>query len=363
MNIAHLLFILFKTIKLHHIIPYTNTNSYYPIDIGKLYNFPLKYSGKNQKIATIIFNCYIDSDIINNDIRQSFSNQNINYIPHVNIVNINNATNFDPESYVETALDTQIISSIAPNAQLTVYNFDYNYNSQFYINIYDAINQAIKDGSTIISISLGGPEVLNNKLEQLFKYAVSKNINIYVSSGDNDSDDGSNTLVVNYPASSPNVISCGGTTIEQNTEIVWNNYNDVGTGGGYSKIYRKPIYQNKINTVNNMRGVPDIAANADPNTGYNIYVNSELIQVGGTSAVAPLMAGLNGLLNESNNKSIGFLNNIIYKNPLVCYDITIGNNYPYQNNKLGYVAKKGWDACTGYGRIDGTRILNYILKH
>ena len=346
----------------------TNSNFFYPVDIKKIYNFPEKYTGKGVKIATIIFNCNVTNKQINDDVQLSFNDQKITTKPSINLVNINNAKNFDPNGYHETALDVQIISSIAPEAEVTVYNFDYNNTQQFFSNIHASITRAINDGVNIISISLAGNETLKNAaVEKLLNTARLKNINIYVSTGDYSGNNKTNGFMVTYLSSSPNVIACGGTSLSINngniSETVWNNNNNIGTGGGYSKYYKKPSYQNTFNKTN-MRGLPDVSGNADPKTGYKIYIDGKINITGGTSAVAPLMAGLNGLLNEANGgKSIGFLNNIIYNNPSIFYDITQGNNYPDQNNKLGYVASTGWDACTGLGRIDGTKLLDIITKN
>jgi len=350
---------------------------FYPTDIAKLYNYPIKkYSGKNQNIATIIFNCAYDLNNIKNDVKKSFQNQNIIGNLNINLINYNNASLFNPDGYNELAMDVQIISSIAPNAKINIYNFDYNGNEEeFYNNLHDVIKLAINDGSNIISLSFGSAE--NNKtydkLDKLFEYAANNNINIYVSAGNTAATDGYDDLTVEYPASNPNVISCGGTMINNKSEVVWNNYNYRGTGGGFSKLYKKPSYQKLIN--NKMRGIPDISGyavrdyddNGDPNTGYYIYVNNTIQLNSGTSAVAPLMAGLNGLLNEANDgRSIGFLNNIIYNNPSVCIDITQGDNYPTNeiNDKtnVGYNATTGWDPCSGLGRVDGEKLLNVVLK-
>ena len=98
------------------------------------------------------------------------------------------------------------------------------------------------------------------------------------------------------------------------------------------------------------RGVPDVSGDADPNTGYNILVDGKAMPIGGTSAVAPLWAGLVTLLNQKLGKPVGFLNPILYANPGALNDITQGSNGDYN-------AGPGWDPCTGLGSPNGMKLL------
>ena len=98
--------------------------------------------------------------------------------------------------------------------------------------------------------------------------------------------------------------------------------------------------------------MPDVAADADPNTGYNVRVDGENFVIGGTSAVAPLMAGLIALMNEKTGASAGFINPKLYTSPNLCRDITNGDNITTKTKK-GYKAGTGWDACTGWGVLSG----------
>jgi kumamolisin len=96
------------------------------------------------------------------------------------------------------------------------------------------------------------------------------------------------------------------------------------------------------------RGVPDIAANADSASGYNVLVDGQWIVVGGTSAVAPLIAGLIALANQKLKRKVGFIQPKIYASSSPVFkDITEGNNITAKNG--GYTAGPGWDACTGLG--------------
>ena len=157
------------------------------------------------------------------------------------------------------------------------------------------------------------------------------------------------------------MLACGGTSLHVNgnaivSEVVWHDSDSSATGGGVSEVFAKPSYQNNANvpvSINNGfvgRGVPDVAADADPATGYKILVDGQPMVVGGTSAVAPLYAGLVARINQEKGKSSGFINPVIYANPSLARDITVGNNNTTANN-TGYPAGPGWDACTGLGVI------------
>jgi kumamolisin len=107
------------------------------------------------------------------------------------------------------------------------------------------------------------------------------------------------------------------------------------------------------------RGVPDVAGDADPTTGYDVLVDGQSQVVGGTSAVAPLWAALIALLNQQLGKNLGFVNPMLYSlGEAVFNDITSGNN---DDSKLGYyTAKKGWDPCTGLGSPNASALLSAL---
>lgn len=173
---------------------------------------------------------------------------------------------------------------------------------------------------------------------------------------------------VDFPASSPNVLACGGTRLNASTttissEVVWNEPGDGATGGGISDEFPLPVYQENAGVPPSAnsnsqvgRGVPDVAADADPATGYTVRVDGQDTVIGGTSAVAPLWAGLIARLNQSLGKPVGFLNPTIYSLTAtggVFRDVTSGNNGAYQ-------AGPGWDPCSGLGVADGTQLLKAL---
>jgi kumamolisin len=193
-------------------------------------------------------------------------------------------------------------------------------------------------------------------------------VTICVAAGDNgytDSTDASvKTASVDFPASSPNVLACGGTRLlSDGTETVWGSLLSQGggaTGGGISSVFPVPAFQNGVPLPPSLnpgagpgRGVPDIAGDADPQSGYQILVDGQPGVVGGTSAVAPLWAALIAILNQGMGKSVGFLTPQLYQLPATAQalkDITVGDNG-------GYHAGPGWDACTGLGSPHGAALL------
>jgi kumamolisin len=133
---------------------------------------------------------------------------------------------------------------------------------------------------------------------------------------------------------------------------VWNEGPDSATGGGFSAFFARPDYQQALPAGAN-RGVPDVAGDADPASGYRIRVDGQNLVFGGTSAVAPLWAGLLALINQQLGHPVGFLNPLLYgslRAAGVTRDITIGDNGAQQ-------AGPGWDACTGWGSPDGAQLL------
>jgi kumamolisin len=204
--------------------------------------------------------------------------------------------------------------------------------------------------------------------------AATLGVSVTIAAGDNGSTDGAGDgqLHVDFPCSSPFALACGGTTLVASngkitSETVWNetSANEGAGGGGVSNEFALPTYQATAGVPANPetkfvgRGVPDVSGNADPVTGYQVVVDGDKIIVGGTSAVAPLWAGLIALLNQSLGAPVGFLNPTIYglgEGPF--RDITTGNN---DDSGLGfYSAKAGWDPCTGLGSPNGTALLDAL---
>lgn len=195
----------------------------------------------------------------------------------------------------EVALDLQVSSaaySVATGkpAQIRVY---------WAQDIATALLAAAKDGCDTISISWGAPELQWSRQDALNMEAAATQAHpsvVFAASGDNDAGDGTTRKTVDLPAGCPGILGCGGTRLTKaGVETVWNDQEGVisgeGTGGGYSAVFPPQSWQVGVLSGPG-RAVADVAANADPDTGYNIYLNGSWTVFGGTSAVAPLFAGL-----------------------------------------------------------------------
>jgi kumamolisin len=342
--------------------------SFAPNRVGQIYNFPTSVTGAGECIGIVeLGGGYLEADTA-----QAFAAMGL-AVPKVSAVSVDggkNAPTPDDGADAEVALDIQVAGGVAPGASIVVY-FAPNTDAGFA----DAINAAVHDTAnrpSVISISWGGPEstwtaqavtAMNTALQD----AVSLDISVFVACGDSLATDGvdDGAVHVDFPAASPYAIGCGGThlTVSGSTvssEVVWNDGNS-GTGGGISDLAAVPGFQSGVrlpanaSTAKTGRGVPDVAGNAAPGSGYTIVVNGQQGVVGGTSAVAPLWAGLTALINQSNGKPVGFFLATLYGAHSGVREITSGNNKP-TGSALGYDAGAGWNACTGLGVPDGAAL-------
>lgn len=335
--------------------------SFTPIQLASLYNFPTG-DGTGQKVGII----ELGGGYVLNDIVTYFTQLGISGTPNITPVSIDGAFNNPNDTSganYEVILDIEVIAAIVPKASIFVY-FAPNSIQGFY----NAINRAIIDGCKVISISWGahergwGSNTVLRQYDTMFASAAAAGVSIFCASGDNGSSDGAPGLNVDFPASSPNVIGCGGTTLTAavnsiTSEVSWNN-NTGATGGGISRVFTKPTYQNIVSGLS-ARGVPDICGNADPSTGYILNYQGSNIVIGGTSAVSPLWAALTVLCNQnltSVGKNLaGFYLPLLYNNA-VCRDIITGGNG-------AFTAGSNWDPCTGLGSPNGTQLLNLLLAN
>jgi kumamolisin len=345
-----------------------------PIEIAQLYNFPPDLDGTGECIGII----ELGGGYKSADLKTYFDGLGL-AAPNVTSVSVDGGSNTPSGSADgpdgEVMLDIEIAGAIAPKAKIVVY-FTSN-SSQGFL---DAVTQAIHDSvnkPNVISISWGSPESnwtqqAVQQFDEAFQSATALGITITVAVGDNGSSDGldDGQPHVDFPASSPNVLACGGTTLHASetaidSEVVWNDVDDGATGGGVSDDFPLPGYQDNAgvpvavdSSKNAGRGLPDVAADADPATGYTVRIDGENTVVGGTSAVAPLWAGLIARLNQGLGKPVGFLNPVLYgltPQSGVFRDITSGTNGAYS-------AGPGWDACSGLGVADGTKLLEALSR-
>lgn len=345
---------------------------YQPQQVASLYSFPSGVNGTGECIAII----ELGGGFKQADLTTYFGKLN----PTVTAVSVDGGRNHPTGSSDgpdgEVMLDIEVAGSIASGANIAVY-FAPNTNKGFL----DAVSAAVHDTTrkpSVISISWGSAEdgggysssVLTS-FTQIFQAASVLGVTVLVAAGDNGSSDGVKTgNHVDFPASNPWVTACGGTTLTSSdkktiqSETVWNDGAQGGaTGGGVSTVFPVPAYQqglqvtlstNKTQALSG-RGVPDIAGDADPNTGYNVLVDGQSFPIGGTSAVAPLMSALVALLNQELGKPVGFWNPQLYQaiGTAAFRDITSGNNG-------AYAAAKGWDACSGVGVPVGTALASAL---
>lgn len=343
--------------------------SYSPLQLAQAYNFPANLDGSGQCIAIIELGGGFNAT----DLASFFSNLGI-ATPSVTSVSVDGAANSPtgdpsgPDGEVE--LDIEVAGSVASGAQIAVY-FAPNTDQGFI----DAVAAAVHDTQrrpSMISISWGGPETswtaqARDALNSACQDAATMGVTVLAASGDNGADDGTGSPVVDFPASSPYVIGCGGTRLVLSgatirSEQAWNELssNEGATGGGVSEVFARPGYQQSANVPAapngfSGRGVPDVAADADPESGYQVVVDGQRTVIGGTSAVAPLWAGLLARINQSLRKNVGYVNPLLYSSSSqrAFHDIISGSNGDYS-------AARGWDPCTGLGTPDGSALLSAL---
>ncbi len=299
----------------------------------------------------------------------------------------------------EAGMDLKITGSIAPGATYRVFANNQRYASQS-AGMIGSIMAAMNMGTPpadIISISLGAPESSWTYQELIsihscFAVAAAMGITVCVSSGDyGAAGNRSGRYEQNcaFPASAPYCLACGGTELvlsQQGSsrvltgEVVWNNLTQPGqkaaTGGGISMAFPVPDYQMGVSLPAPLnpgqgpgRGVPDVASNGSPASGYQLEPNNHGGGHGsGTSAAAPMWAALAALLGQALGTPVGFLNPLLYQAqfsgvaPLPCTSITQGNNgVPGSNIVFTASPNNPWNACCGLGSPRGTSLLQ-ILK-
>jgi len=339
--------------------------SFTPVQVAQLYQFPAGATAAGQTIGII----ELGGGYRTADLKAYFKSLG-QAAPKVTAVSVDKGKNSPSNANGadgEVMLDIEVSAAVAPGAKVVVY-FAPN-TDQGFIN---AVSAAVHDKThnpSVISISWGGPESswtaqAMSALDAACQSAAALGITITVAAGDNGSSDGATGNNVDFPASSPHVLACGGTKLISSgstltSEVVWNEQaSDEGaTGGGVSNVFPLPSWQANANVPAHSvstggRGVPDVAGDADPETGYQVRVDGKSLVIGGTSAVAPLFAGLIALNNQQNGKSAGFIQPQIYaaKASSAFHDIVSGNNGAFS-------AGPGWDACTGLGSPIGVKLI------
>jgi kumamolisin len=359
-----------------------------PTELAGIYNFPAA-NAQSQCIGLLEFGGGVDAS----DVTSYF--QKIGQpAPNVAVVALDGVSTdpaADPDSTGEVMLDIDVAGALAGGAKIAAYfsTFDEK-------GLVDALSKVISDSAndpSVVSISWGWDEnepfnssgivwstAAIDHCNESFLAAAQLGITVCVSTGD----DGSEAQIkdgrahVNFPASSPYVLAVGGTTLHAHknangaahvTEVVWNDGPGSGTGGGVSAVTPAPSWQEgKVDVSINPghfagRAIPDVAANADPETGYLTMSGGKLGIVGGTSASTPLWASLIVRINANLGKRVGNFNGLLYSEigpANTLRDITTGNNDADGLLNGQYAAKPGWDACSGWGTPDGAKLLQAL---
>jgi kumamolisin len=348
--------------------------SYTPPELGTIYDFPAGTDGSGHTIAII----ELGGGFAQSDLDEYFSGLGIP-TPSITAVGVDGAENqpgADPSGADgEVLLDIDVVGALAPGADIVVY-FAPNTDAGFV----DAVSAAAHATPTPTAISISWGQVedqwtaqARTALDQAFVDAAALGATVTVAAGDDGSTDRATDSAahVDFPASSPHALACGGTRLDADpqsgdihSETVWNDGAGGGaTGGGVSTAFGLPSWQTNVGVPagprGTGRGVPDVSANADPQTGYRVRVDGKDMVIGGTSAVAPLWAALVTRIAQATGHPLGLAQPALYDaltagaTPDGFRDVTTGSNGAYS-------AGPGWDACTGLGVPDGENLLGAL---
>jgi kumamolisin len=364
-----------------------------PVELERAYNIaPLHLAGLNgdgQSIALPEIDTFKQRDI-------DYYDRTYGITPYpIEVIKVNGGAD-KAQQVSETTLDIQVIHAIAPRAKILIYESPADFGS-----LANNFNRIVSDNrAKVVSVSLGGcepaiweaPDLGRNyfvTLNNIFRQATAQGMTVFVASGDDGAytchrnDPNDNELSASLPATNPYITAVGGTALLVNdngsyySEAGWEGpLAGSGSGGGLSVGYTRPDWQTGPGVSNqysdNGRQVPDVAASADPLTGYRIYDSTDSsctgedcwVAIGGTSASTPLWASLITLANQratSNGKpTLGFINPMLYKMGadstlnVAFHDVTVGGN-------LYYPSTAGWDYATGWGSPDADKLIPELL--
>ncbi len=334
-------------------------------------------SGSGQTVALFELDGYKPSDIA------TYLNTYHLGTPKYSDVLVDGATNTPGSGAIEVELDMEVMSALAPDAAQKIYIAPNTLSSSN--DIYNRI--VTDDQAKVVSSSWGLCELFSGSaelitLDNIFAQGAAQGQAFFAASGDSGAYDcqGLSTLEVDSPASDPHVVGVGATSLQTSSdgtygnESAWSNASKgTGGGGGVSAFFTRPAYQKGPNLTTLNREVPDVSADADPQTGYSVYCTVAIdapictengwTVVGGTSAAAPLWAALatdtNEYLIHQGKPTLGSASASLYalyttSQPYNAYhDVTTGNNLHYQ-------ATKGYDLATGLGSPDAWNVARDV---
>jgi subtilase family serine protease len=297
----------------------------------------------------------------------------------------------------ETTLDVELIHAMAPGAGILVLTSPVDETEgeigmpQFLqleqYAVKHKLGQIFSQSYVASEPTLADPQsrALVQTYDDFYQQIASQGWSVFTGSGDHGATDYINlastkispTPIVNFPADIPWVTAVGGTDLVQSptgvNETAWGNESG-GSGGGFSTFFREPDYQKTLpanvqTQLNGQRGVPDVAANADPSSAMAVYFDGAWQQIGGTSAATPTWAGIIAVADQMAGHPLGLINPGLYKIETSAKaasdfrDITSGNNSFSQNGITvkGYQAAPGWDPVTGLGAPIGDKLLPDLI--
>jgi kumamolisin len=392
-------------------------SSYTPVEVARAYGFPAGLTGAGQTVAVIeLAGGYSEADL---SAYFSTLELPAPQVTAVGVDNGSNAPRVNEGADGEVMLDIEVLGAVAPGASIVVYfanTSDQGFLDAVSTAVHDTAHKPSVVSISWGGPEDSWTQQARTQMEQILTEAAALGVTVTVAAGDEGSTDGVNDgrQHVDFPASAPHALACGGTSLRIEgaqiaSETVWNDRAGGGaggtsgagtgasgegagggstgaggtggggsgagseggqgeegggggaTGGGVSIEFPLPSYQSaagvppNVNTGQVGRGVPDVSADADPETGYSIRVDGVQQTIGGTSAVAPLWAGLVALINQALGKPVGFLQPQLYATAakVALRDVTQGDNGAYH-------AGPGWDACTGMGSPNGTALLHLL---
>lgn len=347
--------------------------SFYPTQVAAVYRYPASSSARGRCIGLLeLGGGYQPADLQSYFAGLGLAPPTVVPVPVDGGANRPTGDPNGPDG--EVALDLEVAGSVAPDAKLAVY-FAPNTDQGFLAAVSAAVHDQ-ENTPTVLSISWGGPEAgwpgpTIQAFEHAFQDAALVGMTVCVAAGDNGSGDGlSDGLAhVDYPAASPYVLACGGTRLVAaagaiESEVVWNDQpQDGATGGGVSAVFPLPSWQVGVGVPPSVnpghfhgRGLPDLAGDADPETGYRVLVDQQVAVFGGTSAVAPLLAALVAICAGAVGRDLGHLNPLLYQQLApegVTREVVDGSNGAYS-------AHPGWNACSGWGSPVGVALLERL---
>lgn len=366
------------------------TNALNPIQVLPIYNFISDITTTNQTIG--IFG----TGLLENDYVLTMNAWGFIDLPKITNIYVDEGTN--PGGSAEGTVDVATAAAFGPaGVNLVVYYPNDSISTYFADVVSRMVHPEPGDPiCDILSFSVGysgdieaDPSFMES-IDQFFEDAAAQSITVFISSGDNGSQNNSGVsgdggVFLTYPAGSAWVTAVGGTVLgcasgtigtSNFQEWVWNDDPTTAgygaSGGGISTYWPVPSYQASVtlpvslNTGGTGRGVPDIAGNASPQSCYLFYVNGSAEQIGGTSVSTPMYAGQMASINTQIGKNAGFINPSLYKvgsGSSSIRDIVTASGSANNNATSitpGYPVTVGWDACTGLGVINGNNFATYL---